>query len=93
MFRICCKDLDLEDAIIVLNHFKHEGYNDWYIRGERAESRRGDYYLLLSEFVAVAVAEKYLRDYPINCRLLSSDSTQSDSDANVSAIWQMKIVT
>jgi hypothetical protein len=95
MLLICDEKLDFEDAIMVLSHFRHGGYGDWYIRDQWAEPRDmgADPYVGLEEFEAMAIAEKYLRDQAIRFRVLSSERTQSESEANTSAVWHIKIVT
>ena len=50
-------------------------------------------YVHLDEFTAIAVAPKYIRDHEIRFRVLSSERTQSESDANAPAVWHIRVVT
>jgi hypothetical protein len=92
MFLVSDRPIDFEDAIIVMSHFQHGGYDEWYIRDQWAEPRHvaaeGSY----DEFEAIAIAEKYLRNHAIRFRVLSSERTHSESEANASAVWHIKIV-
>ena len=92
MFSISDRPIDIEDAVVVLNHFRHDQRDDWYMRDGQVEQGNNSY-VHLTEFEAVAIAGKYLRDHVIKFRFVSSERTHSDSNANVCAIWQVKIVT
>lgn len=72
---------NLKDAVVVLNHFRHDDCDSWYIRNRMVESRYdSDYYLI--EFVA-SDCGKISRDQPIKFRFLSSESTHSDNTMRV----------
>ena len=93
MFSISDRPISFEDALVVLSHFRHDGYDDWYIRDQWAEPRQVTADDSLEQFVAIAIAEKYLRDQAMMFRVLSSERTHSESDASTSAVWHIKIVT
>jgi hypothetical protein len=93
MFLISDRPLDFEDAVCVLGLFRHSGYSEWHIRGEWAEPNHVAADESYEEFEDIAIAEKYLRDHPIRFRLLSSERTHSESDAKVSAVWHIVIVS
>lgn len=54
--------MTFEEAVEILNRFRHDDHDKWYIRGDWAEQEQGDDYKGFTEFEAVAIAEKYLRD-------------------------------
>lgn len=54
--------MTLEEAAQVLNQFRHDDRDDWYVRGDLVEQEHGDDYVHFTEFEAVAIAEKYLRE-------------------------------
>lgn len=67
--RILCPDcadkpLSLETAVAVLNRYRHDGTDRWYIRDPELGwvEKETDMYSTRSAFEAVAIAEKYLRD-------------------------------
>lgn len=91
MFSIGYEAIDLEDAVLVLGLFKYEQYDNWYVRDGRAEPKAVVADISLDAFSAIAIAEKYLRDHAITFRVLSSESTHSDSTATVSAVWHIKV--
>jgi hypothetical protein len=85
--------IDVADAVAILNHFRHDACDNWYIRGECVDQGPGgDCYVHLSEFEAISIAEKYLRDHPINFRILSWERTHSESDTNVTAVLHINLV-
>ena len=47
-------------AVAVLNHFRHRGCGKWYAHGSLATPGVGDSLDDLTEFEAVAIAERYL---------------------------------
>lgn len=53
--------LTFANAVIILNSVAHDGYDNWYIRDRWADTPDDDY-VHLSEFEAIAIADKYLRD-------------------------------
>jgi len=80
----------LKEALAVLNHFKHRK-SLWHDHSDCACPDNCDPWSRLEPFEALAIAEKYLRDYEITLSLINSESTQSDNDAMVSTVWHIKV--
>ena len=53
----------LAEAVAVLNHRHHRGWDDWRVWDGGAIPGHGETFDFLSEFEAIAIAEKYLGDY------------------------------
>jgi hypothetical protein len=85
--------LDLDGAVAVLNAVKHDYCVTWGKWNGKAVQNGGDPYAVLSEFEAVAVAERYLRDQIVSSLISSSERTRSGSEATASAILQIKVFT
>lgn len=51
-------------AVVVLNLYNHRDSNTWYVWGTDYIANERDRYDVLDQFEAVAIAEKYMRDFP-----------------------------
>ena len=85
--------LTFQEAVWVLGVFRHGGCGEWYIRDQWAEPRSVAADYSYSEFEAIALAEIYICDQGMKFRVLSWESTHSHSDASVSDVSHIKLVT